>query len=172
MTMPENVKNQILKSKLMEVLKLLSNPEPRVREASSVIKAALDVLNCHDLGPVLMIEPESAIIELVQEALHDDGIEIYGARDLSAANQLVKQMNNRNTPFRVAVLALGTDSSESLSVYHQLRAFCPTVKVILASGNLAETSILTAEEHGFWATLHKPYKMSALKTLIFSAFSV
>ena len=56
--MSENVKSQIIKSKLIEAINLLSKSSPKVNEASIVINSALDVLNCKDLGPVLMIEPE------------------------------------------------------------------------------------------------------------------
>ena len=169
--MSSDVKNQILKTKLMTAIKLLASSSPKVQEALSALNSTLELLNCNDLGPVLMVERDSAILELVKEALHEDGIEIYGVQNADEAADLMRHMNQRDTPFQVAILALGSDSGGALSVYHLLRSFCPNAKVILASGNLAETSMLTAEGHDFWATLPKPYKMSALKTLIFSAFS-
>ena len=169
--MPQNVNNQILQSMLLKAINLLKGSKPKVNAATLVLNNALEVLSCEDLGPVLMVERNAAILELVQEALQLDGIEIYGAEDVSKAKALVEQMDRRKTPIRVVILALGSDSSEILSFYHNLRASSSDVKVILTSGNLAEISILTADEHAFWATLRKPYKMSALKTLILSALS-
>ena len=169
--MPQDVNNQILQSMLMKAINLLKASNPKVSAATAVLNDALEVLNCDDLGPVLMVERNAAILELVQEALQLDGIEIYGVEDVVKATELVEQMNKRKTPIRVVILALGADSSEILTFYHNLRISSPQVKVILTSGNLAEISILTAGEHDFWATLRKPYKMSALKTLILSALS-
>ena len=168
--MAEDRKTKIIRHKLERALFLISEGNQNLPEAQDLLSSAIDIVKCKHMGPVLVLDHDKAMLELVQEAFNEEGFDVHYAHSVGEVLGLSEKLKGSGRGLRVAILALGADSRQVFSdMFHRLRQDNPNLKIIIASGNLTESSILTSDEAVFWATLNKPYPITELKRLILTA---
>jgi DNA-binding NtrC family response regulator len=117
---------------------------------------------------VLVVDDEPLVRWSVSETLRDSGYEVAQASDAQSALRSVAAPDNHAD---VVLLDLWLPDSADLNVLAAIRAISPRTRVILMSAHGTEELFQQARASGAFMTLHKPFDMSTLPSLIEDALA-
>ncbi len=114
------------------------------------------------MGPVLLVDDEEEVCQLVGAMLERLGYEVITARDGHSALGLYLQRDD----YAFVMLDLTMPVMDGEETYEQLRGIDPTVKVIITSGYSEKEVARRFEGKGVKGVLQKPFDMDALRKVI------
>lgn len=114
-------------------------------------------------GRVLLMDDDSAIIEVMTQTLETAGFDVRSTTDGRTAIVRYYSAMNSSTPFDVVIMDLtipgGMGGRETLE---KLRAIDPNVVAIVSSGYSNDPVMAEHQRYGFAGVLAKPYKPNEL----------
>ena len=116
---------------------------------------------------VMVVDDETALVELAEELLAGLGYEPVGYGSAEAALTAFKADPDRFDALLTDQTLPGMSGSE---LAQQILAVRPRLPILLMSGNLTETSERAAREIGVRSTLHKPLGLQELSERLASLF--
>ena len=115
---------------------------------------------------VLVVDDERLIRWSVAETLADSGYDVTEAADARSALQAIAAPGVRTD---AVLLDLSLPDSQDLTVLSAIRALSPETPVILMTAHGTEDLCEEARHRGAFMTLHKPFDMSELPTVVAAA---
>ena len=154
-----------IQGQINKCISLLDTQDANVDEALQELRIIQQKLQIR--GPVLLVDEDQDLLELLYEALRDYGFDVLTARSGEDALQLSAQYRELGVPFCVAVVGLLKAKGKStMEILPELRKDNPQLKVILSSGNLTEAAVVISEFQHFWNHLPKPYSIGKMCNLV------
>lgn len=118
-------------------------------------------------GKILIMDDEETIRHLAHETLSNVGYEVAVAVDGSEATELYKSAKESGHPFDAVIMDLtvpgGMGGKEAIK---RIMEVDPDVKAIVSSGYSADPVMSDFQSYGFKDFIAKPYKISALSTVV------
>jgi len=113
-------------------------------------------------GPVLLVDDEEAVCEMVGQMLTKLGYEVITARDGREALEAYLQRDD----FALVILDLTMPVMDGEQTYKQLQGIDPSVKVIITSGYSEKEVAKRFDGKGVKGVLQKPFDMAALRRVL------
>lgn len=113
-------------------------------------------------GPVLLVDDEEEVCEMVGQMLTKLGYEVITARDGREALEAYLQRDD----FALVILDLTMPVMDGEQTYKQLQGIDPSVKVIITSGYSEKEVAKRFDGKGVKGVLQKPFDMAALRRVI------
>jgi PAS domain S-box-containing protein len=114
------------------------------------------------MGPVLLVDDEEEVCQLVGAMLERLGYEVITARDGHSALSLYLQRDD----YAFVILDLTMPVMDGEETYDQLRSIDPSVKVFITSGYNEKEVTRRFEGKGVKGVLQKPFDMDALRKVV------
>jgi signal transduction histidine kinase/CheY-like chemotaxis protein len=121
---------------------------------------------------VLVVDDDAVIRRLLARVLRRDGYEVEVAEDAAAAATAFRRARDAGRPFSVAVLDLTLRGGPGgIACLHELRRMDPGLAAVAASGYSDAPVVAEPGEHGFHASLAKPFTRDELVAAIEKAIT-
>ena len=117
----------------------------------------------HELGTVLLVDDEPALLDLMQENLASAGYRVLSAADGEKALKLAEQLAE---PIDLVVTDVVMPKLGGPELVRNLRAVRPTIKVLYLTGYLADAFGPSGAPPDGDALLQKPFTQAALRARI------
>jgi PAS domain S-box-containing protein len=116
---------------------------------------------------ILIMDDEEMVAKLLQRMLERKGHRVVSTRDGQAAIDRYVEFAQAGTPFDLVILDLTVRGGlGGLEANRGIRAFDPGARLIVSSGYSDDPVMASYAEHGFAATLAKPYRVDDLFRVI------
>ena len=113
------------------------------------------------------MDDDDSIRETVSELLINEGYEVDVARNGDEAVALFINSRDIEKPFDVIVMNLHIDNGKNgKQTMEELLKIDPEVKAVLASGYTDNSVMMEYEDHGFKATVTKPYSIDDISSVL------
>jgi CheY-like chemotaxis protein len=118
-------------------------------------------------GKVLVMDDEQIILDMSREVLKFLDYDAMFAKDGMAAIDLYKKERAAGVPFDIVILDISVPAGlgGKETIVH-LRNLDPDVKAVVSSGYSDDPAVRDFSNHGFDASLTKPYKIHELKNIL------
>ncbi|MBM2839819.1 MAG: sigma-54-dependent transcriptional response regulator [Bacteroidetes bacterium] len=116
---------------------------------------------------VLLIDDDEMVLMTMQNALEDEGFQVFSTADAPQGIIIYKEQNPD-----LVLLDIGLPSMSWLEVLKEIRAFDSKARVIVISGYGASSSASLAVRYGAWDFVEKPIPLDELLKRIRAALQV
>jgi CheY-like chemotaxis protein len=113
---------------------------------------------------ILLVDDDTQFLAVGQELLEYFGYQTLTASHAAAALHLFRR---RQQTIDLVILDFNLPRIDGYQLLHQLQAIAPQVKVIVASGFLAQTDLDKFRRAGVAGLIQKPFRAEQLQTEIF-----
>jgi signal transduction histidine kinase/DNA-binding response OmpR family regulator len=119
------------------------------------------------LGRLVVVDDENEIVKALQEAVAEEGYEVYGSTTASEA--LAKL---RESDFDILLTDLKMPVMDGLELFRQAREIDPYIVGIVMTGHATVQTALEAMKGGVYDYLMKPFKAASLLPLLDRAMAM
>ena len=114
-------------------------------------------------GRILVVDDEPALLDLIEQALREDGYRVDCAHDGLEAVQRYRANEGR---YDLVIMDMVMPRLDGLQALLQIRESDPTAKVIICTGFDTDQQIQAAQSAGASEVLRKPYGLGDLQLII------
>ncbi len=129
--------------------------------------AEKDEISIRGHGKILLMDDEKDLRDTASTALEHLGYIVKFAKDGKEAIKLYKEALNSRMPFDLVILDLvipgGMGGKETIA---ELKKIDPKVKAVVSSGYSNDPVVSNYKEHGFIASLPKPYSIEEMSKIL------
>ncbi|NPA25647.1 MAG: PAS domain S-box protein [Deltaproteobacteria bacterium] len=114
-------------------------------------------------GQVLIVDDEEMIREILSQMLESKGYEVVSAPDGKSAINLYQEALEKKQPFDLVIMDLTIPGGMGgLEASKEIRKIDPGARLVVSSGYSSDPVVANFREHGFCATLNKPFQFKEL----------
>ncbi len=118
-------------------------------------------------GKILVMDDEKHIRDLTARMLNNIGYKVITTMDGSDAIELYKEAKDSGRSYDAVILDLTVpDGMGGEEAIQRLLEIDPEVRAISSSGYINDPVVANFRDYGFRNTIHKPYSLEALDTLL------
>ncbi len=123
-------------------------------------------------GRVLIVDDEEMIREVLSQMLESKGFEVVSAPDGKSAIALYQEALEQQQPFDLAIMDLTIPGGMGgLEASKEIRKIDPGARLVVSSGYSSDPVVANFREHGFCATLNKPFQFGEVIEVVSQAIS-
>jgi len=116
---------------------------------------------------VLVMDDDRTVRNVARELLLTFGFDVEVVEDGAEAVKRYREAKESGKPFNVVLLDLTVQGGMGgVEAFSELRKIDPSVKAVIVSGYADDSIVSNYAEHGFAASLTKPFRMEALRDVM------